>query len=161
MRFTDGGNRASISAMARIPVAGRRRSEQSTADHPRCGLCGKQGKLTETGCCGQTICDDYEKYVPFSYARNSCSRNHDRFTLCGQHHNGSHPGKWQECDECRTGRDTEMYVWYGTNEYNFVKLANPPSFDPTLCAECGTRIDLGNDAYSLYRGAYYCENCPP
>jgi hypothetical protein len=52
----------------------------------RCGLCGKKGKLTRTDCCGQWICDDEDKYVMFSYARNSCHRNHRRYTLCGYHH---------------------------------------------------------------------------
>jgi len=25
-----------------------------------------------------------------------------------------------------------MYVWYGTNDYNFVVLENPPHYEPTL-----------------------------
>ncbi len=41
--------------------------------NPRCGLCGKTKKLTKTECCDQWICDDEDKYVIFSYARNSCS----------------------------------------------------------------------------------------
>ena len=53
-----------------------------------CGLCGKQGgPLAKTECCGQTICDDYGNYVAFSYSRDSCRRNHDRYTLCMFHKN--------------------------------------------------------------------------
>lgn len=48
----------------------------------RCGLCGKKKNLTKTDCCGNWICDDEHKYVIFSYARNSCHRNHNRYTLC-------------------------------------------------------------------------------
>lgn len=86
-----------------------------------CGLCGKTKKLTRTECCGQWICDDEDEYVMFSYARNSCYRNHRRYTLCADHHAEDHEGEWQTCDQCRKGFfETEMYVWYGTNEYNFV-----------------------------------------
>jgi len=63
----------------------------------RCGLCGKTGRLTRTECCGKWICDDADEYVMFSYARNSCYRNHDRFTLCGYHHTEGHAGDWKEC----------------------------------------------------------------
>lgn len=101
---------------------------------PRCGLCGKAGKLAKTECCGQLICDDEENYVLFSYARNSCSRNHRRFTLCGYHHNEGHPGSWKDCPRCREDFKTEDYVYSGTNEYNFEKLENPPAYEPTKCA---------------------------
>ena len=53
------------------------------ADQPRCGLCGSAERpLRRTECCSQWICDDEDQYVPFSFARNSCARNHDRYTLC-------------------------------------------------------------------------------
>ena len=64
-------------------VKSRTLKKKKAEDKPRCGLCGKTRKLTKTECCGQWICDDEEKYVIFSYARNSCSRNHQRYTLCG------------------------------------------------------------------------------
>ena len=66
----------------------------SASGKPRCGLCGKRGKLMRTECCGNWICNDHDKYVLFSYARNSCARNHDRFTLCGYHRNEGHGGDW-------------------------------------------------------------------
>ena len=125
----------------------------------KCGLCGKKGKLRKTECCGRWICDDYEKYELFSFARNSCSRNHDRYTLCGYHFAGGHEGHWQDCRECRENFETEMYVWYGTNEYNFEKLKNPPAFEPTHCAKCGKVINLGNDGFSIKGQEYYCEEC--
>jgi len=53
-----------------------------------------------------------------------------------------------------------MYVWYGTNEYNFQKLENPPTFEPTLCASCRSRIRLGEDSYTLEpSGEYLCASC--
>jgi recombinational DNA repair protein (RecF pathway) len=52
-----------------------------------------------------------------------------------------------------------MYVWYGTNEYNFEKLENPPAFEPTHCARCGRRINLGEDGYSISGDRYTCEEC--
>lgn len=52
-----------------------------------------------------------------------------------------------------------MYVWYGTNEYNFENLENLPAFEPTHCGDCGRVIHLGTDGYMLSAGKYYCEVC--
>ena len=54
-----------------------------------------------------------------------------------------------------------MYVWYGTNEYNFESLPNPPKFKPTLCHDCGRRISLGTEGYMISAGKYYCQRCTP
>jgi hypothetical protein len=126
---------------------------------PRCGLCGKTENLTKTECCGNWICDDEHKYVMFSYARNSCSRNHRRYTLCAYHHTEGHTGDWKDCPECREAIETEMYVWYGTNEFNFEKLPNPPKYEPTKCSDCGKVIVLGEEGYSVCAGEYRCERC--
>ena len=99
-----------------------------------CGLCGDTKNLTRTECCGQWICDDEDRYVLFSYARNSCYRNHQRFTLCGIHFGKDHEGAWQDCPKCRADYPTEMYVHFGTNEYNFETLPDPPAYEPTHCA---------------------------
>lgn len=129
------------------------------SDEPRCGLCGKRGKLTRTPCCDNWICDDADQYVLFSYARNSCFRNHDRYTLCGYHYHEGHSGHWKDCPECRENFPTEMYVWYGTNEYNFEVLENPPEYEPTRCAKCGRVISLSEDGYTIKGGEYFCERC--
>lgn len=128
-------------------------------DKQRCGLCGKTVKLIKTDCCGNWICDDGHKYVLFSYARNSCHRNHDRYTLCSFHHRDKHSGSWKDCKKCRDSFETEMYVWYGTNEYNFEKLENPPAYEPKHCSGCGKVIRLGEDGYSQLGGNYKCEAC--
>ncbi len=129
----------------------------------KCGLCGKKKGLTKTPCCGNWICDDEHRYAPFSHAGNSCSRNHSRFTLCGYHAAEEHRGHWINCPECRRDFETEMYVWYGTNEYNFEKLPNPPSYEPTRCSNCGAVIILGEDEYSVKPGKhgreYECSRC--
>jgi hypothetical protein len=125
----------------------------------RCGLCGKSKNLTRTECCGEWICDDADEYVLFSYARNSCYRNHDRYTLCSSHYNEGHKGNWQTCQKCREGFETEIYVYFGTNEYNFVKLENPPKFKPTRCAKCKRVINLAEGGFSMKSGGYYCERC--
>ena len=70
--------------------------KRKAGDRPRCGLCGKTGGLIKTDCCGNWICDDEHKYVLFSYARNSCHRNHSRYTLCAYHHNEGHAGDWKD-----------------------------------------------------------------
>jgi hypothetical protein len=128
-------------------------------EEKKCGLCGKKKRLYKTDCCGNWICDDQDKYVTFSYARNSCSRNHNRYTLCGHHHVEGHSGEWATCKKCRKDFKTEMYVWYGTNEYNFSRLENPPHYKPTKCSTCGNIISLSQDGYTIKSSSYYCEKC--
>ncbi len=135
------------------------RTPAKLSGKPRCGLCGKTRGLTRTECCGQWICDDEHKYVIFSYARNSCHRNHRRLTLCGYHHVEGHAGSWKDCSLCSRSFETEMYVWYGTNEYNFEKLETPPSYEPTKCSGCGAVIILSEGGYSMLGTEYSCENC--
>lgn len=127
----------------------------------RCGLCGKTRNLIQTDCCGEWICDDEHKYVMFSYARNSCSRNHRKQTLCAYHYAEGHEGNWWECDRCRKDFEPALYVSFGTNEFNFRKLENPPKFDPIKCAKCGGIIDVGKDSYTIKDGGYFCERCEP
>ncbi len=134
-------------------------AREVSSEIQRCGLCGKSGKLTRTECCGRFICDDEHQYALFSYATNSCHRNHRRYTLCGFHHAEDHPGRWQDCDECRKGLETEMYVWYGTNEYNFEKLANPPAYQPSKCSSCSAVIVLGDGGYSQGPEGFLCVAC--
>lgn len=52
-----------------------------------------------------------------------------------------------------------MYVWYGTNEYNFEKLKNPPPYEPTKCSTCGAVIVLSEGGYSVLGTEYRCGNC--
>lgn len=134
-------------------------SNKSARSKPRCGLCGKTKKLIKTECCGEWICDDEHKYVLFSYAHNSCHRNHRRYTLCSFHHAEGHPGNWKDCRICRESFETEMYVWYGTNEYNFEKLEGPPKYEPKHCSKCEKVIRLGTDGYSQLGDDYMCEDC--
>jgi len=136
------------------PAKAKRRSS-AAADAPRCGLCGQTENLTRTECCGNWICDDEHKYVLFSYARSSCLRNHSHYTLCARHFREEHEGRWQDCPTCREDWDTELYAWYGTNEYNFEKLENPPSFEPTLCGGCGRVIRLGAEGFVYWRDKFF------
>lgn len=137
------------------------RSEQkSRQPRKRCGLCGKTKNLIKTECCGNWICDDEHKYVMFSYARNSCHRNHRKQTLCAFHYGEGHEGDWRTCKRCRQEFKTELYVYFGTNEYNFDKLTDVPAFEPTLCTGCGERIRLGTDGYTVKPdGTYWCVSC--
>ena len=133
--------------------------EKAATKTPRCGLCGKTKNLTKTECCGQWICDDEHKYKLFPYAHNSCHRNHRRYTLCGHHYEEGHSGDWKTCQKCRKDFETEMYVYFGTKEYNFEKLTNPPKYKPTRCAKCGKVISLSQDGYLIKGGKYYCMEC--
>jgi hypothetical protein len=126
---------------------------------PRCGLCGNTKNLIKTDCCDNWICDDEDQYQMFSFARNSCHRNHRRLTLCGGHYAEGHGDQWQNCSECREGFETEMYVYFGTNEYNFEKLPSPPKYTPTHCVKCKRIIKLGIEGYSYGSNGYTCERC--
>lgn len=146
-------------AMTRATGTGRGPAN-GAADIGRCGLCGKAKRLTRTECCDRLICDDEGEYVPFSYSRKSCSRNHRRYTLCGLHHTECHEGEWKTCTACRKHcAELEMYVYYGTNEYNFEKLEDPPAYEPTHCGACGRVIVLSTDGYQVGREGYRCEAC--
>lgn len=129
---------------------------------PACGLCGKKKKPREqTGCCGNWVCGNESDYIMFSYSRNICSRNHRRFTLCGYHHAEQHRGNWKTCKKCREDfeHELEMYVWYGTNEYNFETLENPPKFPRTYCAGCEKVIRLPDGGFTSWKDIYVCEEC--
>lgn len=127
---------------------------------PPCGLCGSTKKPRfKMECCDNWVCGDESDYVLFSYSRDICSRNHRRLTLCGYHYAERHAGDWKTCKKCIASFEPEMAAWYGTNEYNFEKHPNPPAFEPTHCANCGSTIDLGNDGYATFGGAHACEAC--
>jgi|GEM_PF-522549 len=128
-------------------------------DARRCGLCGKREHLTRTPCCGNWICDDEGEYVLFSYARNSCFRNHWKHTICGAHHSARHEGRWQDCTTCREAGPLELFVHHATNEYNFEKLENPPQFEPTRCLGCGVRVRLALDGYVMSSEGIKCMAC--
>jgi len=146
-------------ARRRTPPAPPATVAAARAAKPRCGLCGKTARLTQTECCGNWICDDEANYVMFSYARNSCDRNHRRYTLCGYHHNEEHAGSWQECAKCRKDFEAEDYVYYTTNEHNFETLANLPAFEPTRCVACGVVIRRGYEGHSRGPDGFRCEAC--
>jgi hypothetical protein len=141
-----------------------RRIQRSFRDGstPRCWLCGKTEKLKKTECCGSWICDDEDKYVPMSFARNSCSRNHGKFTLCSYHHSEKHPGHWKNCALCRKQHDDnpEMFIYLGTNEYNFEILEDLPAYEPARCSVCSKIIRQGRESYSIDPDEKYtCLNC--
>ena len=129
-----------------------------------CGLCGKEGRLTRTRCCSRVVCDDADSYQMFTYARNSCYRNHDRYTVCSTHsteHGGV--GKWQDCAKCKEHfNDIESYVGFGTSSFNFMeeKWEDPPAFETTSCSRCGKMIKLNSEPYIISPGdGKLCQDC--
>ena len=137
----------------------REKDQKKKPEKERCFICGKTKNLTRTPCCDMPICDDEDEYVMFSYARNSCYRNHDHYTLCSYHYQHKHDGDWQKCKKCREELDPEMYAYLGTNEYNHTKLKDPPKFDPAKCSVCGSVIDRAREPYTVVKGTYFCIRC--
>lgn len=127
---------------------------------PSCGLCGKTKNLIQTSCCNNWVCDDAREYVLFSYAANSCYRNHDRYTICATHHREDHSGKWQDCQKCKEEYPLENYVDFATNDCNFEKLSNPPKV-VINCVSCGFESSSVRDfSYQTSKGWYCCkEEC--
>jgi len=138
----------------------KKQTRKTKTTKAKCGLCGKSGKLIKTDCCGNWICDDSDKYVMFSYAYNSCYRNHDRYTLCAFHYHEEHKGDWKSCKKCKESFHPEIYDWYGSNEYNFEKLDELLPFTPIRCGKCGSMIIQSQGGYaSLPDGTYRCDRC--
>ncbi|KAF9476772.1 hypothetical protein BDN70DRAFT_151422 [Pholiota conissans] len=138
------------------------RGEPTPDPRSYCGLCGKtKGPLRVTECCKKTVCDDYENYVMFTYARNSCSRNHDRYTTCSQHHQEGHRTDWKSCIKCDDGFEAELRAWYATNSYNFIGdiHPNPPTFSPKSCNECGRVVKQGAEPNAWLPGGILCKSC--
>ena len=135
------------------------KNSETNKEIPRCGLCGKTTNLTKTECCNQWICNDEANYKLFSFERNSCYRNHRRYTLCGYHYANGHDGNWKDCEECKKAYDIDLYVYFGTNEYNFEKLENPPKFEYKKCSKCGKTIKRGEEGYSVLGDTLLCERC--
>lgn len=130
------------------------KKNQQQQNKPTCGLCGSSKKLTKTECCDNWICDDEDSYVLHSFARNSCYRNHDRYTLCGFHYHNNHSGEWQDCKACKDAFDLSDYVDRGTNAYNFEVLKDPEKVT-IKCVNCGfTGDNLDGFAYRTSRGDF-------
>jgi len=122
----------------------------------KCGLCGSAEKgLTRTPCCGNWICDDEDSYGTFSFERNSCYRNHSKYTVCSNHFESRHKGPWQECQKCKDEIILPYYVEMGTNEHNFVVLENPEQVQ-IRCVNCDfVGSSINEFSYTTSKG-FYC-----
>ena len=168
-RFTDAMlmkilQQAAAEEAADVPKAKTKRFAKKPrldefGEEKKCFICGATSNLVRTPCCGKWICNDEDQYVLFSYARNSCFRNHQRYTLCAAHHAEGHEGDWKTCKKCRELAEPEMVAWLGTNEYNSEKMPDPPAFEPTLCCKCGKRIVLPEGGYGYTKDGYVCDDC--
>ena len=131
-----------------------------------CGLCGKQGSLKLPRCCNRPVCDDEATYQLISHARNSCARDHSKYTICHLHNLNEHSDAtchWRDCKECREFflPDLESYVSAGTSAFNFAEdlWEDPPRFEPTLCTRCEKVVKLNCDEYSVKGGKILCWEC--
>ena len=92
----------------------------NNSSNKKCGLCGHSGTrfvaIIKTDCCQNWICQDMEYYEIHSFKLNSCFRNHQKYTKCGQHFKQKHVGNWQNCDLClekeKSAKTKEEIDWY-------------------------------------------------
>ena len=59
----------------------------------------------------------------------------------------------------KTEIETEMYVYYGTNEYNFEVLDNPPKYEKKKCCKCNRIIKLSEESVTIGKEGYTCSDC--
>jgi MYND finger len=128
-----------------------------------CGLCSKTGPLIRTECCDRPVCDDEHLYVPFTFGRVSCARNHSRYTVC-HNHMVEHPQEmchWQDCRKCRNEMGLEAYVGQGTSNCNFPEdyWEDVPAFAPSRCTKCGMIVKINGGGYSTGRKGIDCTDC--
>jgi len=148
---------------------------QKPPKKPRCGLCrNATGPLTRTECCNRLVCDDLSNYELFSYGRNSCRRNHDRYTVCSYHHDRQHGTlDWKNCEQCKSGLGLYEFVQRGINpkgasgKYNFGDnvLINPPHVEHPKCSKCNRPIITRDEGFtqSWKNGVeiLQCTTCSP
>ena len=78
-----------------------------------------------------------------TFLKNSCRRNHDKYTFCGQHSREKHIGDWKKCKICKNQNSDVDYTNLSTNNFNFEKLNIQKK--EIKCANCGfTSNELGN-----------------
>ncbi|CAG9461829.1 unnamed protein product [Pedinophyceae sp. YPF-701] len=133
-----------------------------------CTMCGSTRKLKRLECCGEWICDAQDDYVMFSYSRDFCDRNHERYTRCASHANDKHRGDWRTCKECASlGEDDLGRNWHATCGYNFVppleKDCPKGEMLTETCVECKRRLFPGLEKYSRsfmpVANPYTCQEC--
>jgi hypothetical protein len=130
-----------------------------------CGLCGKQEPLRRTDCCNRTVCDDFDNYVPFSYTKTSCARNHSRYTICSTHKT-EHPDEncnWRQCVKCKEDSgEVENFVGSGSSNFNFVEdqWDDAPTFEPTYCFACRRLVKLNSEGHArIPNKGIQCQSC--
>ncbi|WP_425363556.1 hypothetical protein [Candidatus Tisiphia endosymbiont of Hybos culiciformis] len=144
--------------MSKLNIKTKAKAANKLETKQKCQLCGSTTKpLTTTDCCNNLLCDDAHTYVVFSYAKNSCYRNHDRYTLCSSHYQDNHQGKWQDCKKCKADFNEVDYVEMATNRYNFKTEALKGLARVTIiCVNCQFKSDKMDDFAFRTSQGFYC-----
>jgi hypothetical protein len=103
----------------------------------------------QTECCSNWICNDQHMYKVNSFIKNSCARNHDRYTLCGSHYQNEHKGDWKKCKKCQAEYNKVIYDDLATNKHNFEKLKVEK--EELWCRNCSfTSYNLSEYCFKYY-----------
>lgn len=132
-----------------------------------CGLCrARKPPFKYTECCRRVVCADEGNYVLMSYGRNSCSRNHNRYTNCSNHNQAGHAGRWQDCAACKNGYDEYDWWTFGSNPPDLAACCNFPDDvlqgprpSLPLCSGCRRPVDTATEAHSFGATGLCCMAC--
>ena len=115
----DSHPRRTIVRQERPMTYNRMQAKPIAGEH--CRFCGDEtAPLVKTRCCEQWICCD-TSYLSYRGCGH-CQFAHEHYSVCHYHYNEKHPGRWQECEECRRDFGEEEF------RYAFSDWMNIPRY---------------------------------
>ncbi len=88
-------------------------------------------------------------------------RNHEKYTICGKHHDLNHQGSWKTCTKCQNSEKKVIYDDLATNGFNFDPLKIVEK-EEIWCRNCGyVSFDLkdfaGSTPCCVLDDNYFCK----
>ena len=78
-----------------FPISSPSTNDNDANANDKCFICHSNTSevdITYTSCCNIPVCDNSREYVPCSYSRDFCERNHTMYTACDSHYQEEHDG---------------------------------------------------------------------
>jgi hypothetical protein len=148
----------------------------STNDvNDKCFICHSKTSevnITYTKCCNMPVCDNSHEYVPCSYSRDFCERNHNMYTACNRHDEEEHDGDWRNCTKCNSVLDgcnynhTPVRRFQSTNRIpvtpcfeRFIPQGSMIIFPCGNYPTCKNRMLPGHSSVSYHVDKAFCDKC--